>query len=41
MAMDFMEEVSKEIHWKKIVNKREEKPIIEFCFCDQLKERKR
>ncbi len=41
MAMDFMDEISKEIHWKKIVNKKEEKPIIEFCFCDQLKERKR
>ncbi len=36
-----MDLVKEEKHWKKLANNKEEKPIVEFCFSDQLKERKR
>lgn len=41
MAVDFMEKISEEKNWQKLVNSKKERPIIEYCFCDQLKERKR
>ena len=34
MAVDFMEKISEEKNWQKLVNSKKERPIIEYCFCD-------